>query len=63
MVVVVVVVVVVVAVVGAVCTLRRCGDTPALPGTISQGVASPQWPGVTHLNTQILELEEQSLYG
>ena len=45
----------VVAVVVAVSTLRRCCNTPALPGAISQGVASSQWPGVTNLNTEILE--------
>ena len=51
MVVVVVVVVDVVAVVVAVSTLRRCCNTPALPGAISQGVASSQWTGVANLNS------------
>ena len=46
--------VVVVAVVVAVSTLRRCCDTPALSGAISQGVASSQWAGVANLNTEIL---------
>ena len=57
--VVVVVVVVVVAVDVAVCTLWRCGDTPALPGAISQGVAGSQGPGVANLNTEMLEQGSQ----
>ena len=61
-VVVVVDVVVVVAVVVAVSTLRRCCDTPALSGAISQGVASSQWVGVANLNTEILVFYFTALY-
>ena len=57
---VVVVVVVVVAVVVAVYTLRRCGDTPAMSGAISQGVASSQRPGVANLKTEILDRSPHS---